>query len=60
MSFISFWKKSGPEGPEGPRRGPGGALRAPEGPRRGPGGALRFLATSKSDSADVDDVFFHV
>ena len=64
----------GPKGrraPEGPRRGPGGALRAPEGPpgpRRGPlgpGGAPggprrgpRFLATSKSDSADSDRVFF--
>ena len=51
----------GPGGaPEGPRRGPGGALRAPEGPRRGPGGALRFLGTSKSDFADFDVLFLHL
>ena len=32
--------------------------RGPEGPRRGPGGALRFLGTSKSDFADVDGFVF--
>ncbi len=40
----------GKGGPKGRISGPKGrrALRAPEGPRRGPGGALRFLGTSKS------------
>ena len=45
-----------PVAPEirGPRRGPGGALRAPEGPPEGPRRGPRFLATSKSDFADFD------